>query len=62
MNLLGRYPWPFTVIVPGVLLFWGALALEEEAGKALAILSGIMMMVGVILSVLTFSDGFTLWL
>ena len=28
---LGRYLWPFTVIVPGVVLFLGALALEEEA-------------------------------
>jgi len=53
---LGHYLWPFTVIVPGVFLFLGAMALDEEAGKALAIISGIVTMVGVILFVLTFTN------
>lgn len=58
---LGHYLWPFTVIVPGVFLFLGAMALDEEAGKALAIISGIVTMVGVILFVLTFTNLWASW-
>ena len=58
---LGRYLWPFTVIVPGVVLFLGALALEEEAGKALAIISGIVTMAGVILFVQSLTDLWASW-
>ncbi|MBK8905282.1 MAG: hypothetical protein IPM53_29135 [Anaerolineaceae bacterium] len=58
---LGHYLWPFMVIVPGVFLFFGALALDEEAGKALAIFSGIVTMVGIILFVMTFTDLWASW-
>lgn len=58
---LGHYLWPFMVIVPGVLLFFGALALDEEAGKALAIISGIVTMLGFVLFVLTFIDFWASW-
>jgi hypothetical protein len=58
---LGHYLWPFMVIVPGVLLFFGAMALDEEAGKALAIISGIVTMVGMILFVFTFTDLWASW-
>jgi hypothetical protein len=58
---LGRYLWPFTVIVPGVVLFLRALALEEEVGKALAIISGIVTMVGVILFVQSLTDLWANW-
>lgn len=58
---LGHYLWPFMVIVPGVFLFFGAVALDEEAGKALAIISGIVTMVGIVLFVLTFTDLWASW-
>lgn len=58
---LGHYLWPFTVIVPGVFLFFAALALEKEAGKALAILSGIVTMVGLILFVQNVTDWWASW-
>lgn len=58
---LSHYLWPFMVIVPGVFLFFGAMALDEEAGKALAIISGIVTMVGVILFVFTFTDLWASW-
>lgn len=58
---LGHYLWPFMIIVPGVFLFFGAVALDEEVGKALAIISGIVTMVGMILFVLTFTDLWASW-
>jgi hypothetical protein len=58
---LGHYLWPFMVIVSGVFLFFGAVTLDEEAGKALAILSGIVTMVGIILLVMTFTDLWASW-
>lgn len=58
---VGRYVWPFMVIVPGVFLFVVALAVEEEVSKALAIISGIVTMVGTILLVQSFTDLWASW-
>lgn len=58
---LGRYLWPFMVIIPGVLLFFGALTLEGETGKALAIVSGIVTMVGAILWVQSVTEWWASW-
>lgn len=58
---LGRYLWPFMVIVPGVLLLWGAFGMEEEVGKAWAIVGGIVTMVGVILLVQSLTDWWAGW-
>lgn len=58
---LARYLWPFMVIVPGALLLWGAAGMEEEVGKAWAIVGGIITMVGVILFVQTLSDWWAGW-
>jgi hypothetical protein len=58
---LGRYLWPFMVIIPGILLFFGALTIEEDGGKALAIVSGIVTMVGVTLFVQTVTELWATW-
>jgi hypothetical protein len=58
---LGHYLWPFTIIIPGVLLFLGALSLEGESAKALAIVSGIVTMVGVILFAQSLTDWWASW-
>lgn len=58
---LGRYLWPLAVIVPGVVLFLAALALEEGAAKALAIISGIVTMAGIILFVQSLTDLWASW-
>lgn len=58
---LGQYAWPFMVMVPGIMLFLGATAVEEEAAKALAILGGIVTMIGVILLVQTITDLWASW-
>ncbi len=58
---LGRYLWPLTIIIPGVLLFFGALTLEGETGKALAMVSGIVTMVGVILSLQNLTNLWASW-
>ena len=46
---LGHNLWPFAIVIPGVVLFWGALALEEKVAQALAVVGGIVTMVGIIL-------------
>jgi hypothetical protein len=58
---IGRYVWPFMIIVPGVFLFVAALAVEEEVAKALAIVGGIVTMVGTILLVQSFTDLWASW-
>ena len=58
---IGRYVWPFLIIVPGVLFFGAALAVEEEASKALAIIGGIVTMVGTILLVQSLTDLWASW-
>ena len=58
---LSRYLWPFLVIIPGVLLFFGALTLEGEMWKALAIISGIVTMVGLILWVQSVTEWWASW-
>lgn len=58
---LDRYLWPFTILIPGVFLFFGALTVEGETGKALAIVSGIVTMVGVILWVQSVTEWWASW-
>lgn len=58
---LGQYVWPFLVVIAGVALFFVALAVEEEAGKAMAIISGIVTMVGTILLVQSLTGFWTSW-
>ncbi len=58
---LGSYVWPFMVIVPGVILFFLALSVEEEIGKALAIAGGIVTMVGLILLVQSITGFWASW-
>lgn len=58
---IGRFIWPFFIIVPGVASFLGALAVEDELAKALAIIGGIVTMVGTILLVQSFTDLWASW-
>ena len=58
---LGGMLWPFMIIVPGIFLFFGSLAVEEEAAKAMAILSGIITMVGMVLLVQNITDLWASW-
>jgi len=46
---VGRFLWPFFIITPGVLIFMAALSVEEGLGEALAMLSGIITMTGLLL-------------
>ena len=58
---IGRYVWPFMIIGPGVVLFLGALTVEDEMAKALAIIGGIVTMVGTILLVQSLTDLWATW-
>ncbi|HRQ38745.1 MAG TPA: hypothetical protein PLD25_12630 [Chloroflexota bacterium] len=58
---VGQYIWPFFVIVPGIMLFLGALMLDEEVGQAVAMVSGIVTMVGLILLVQSITDAWASW-
>lgn len=55
---LGRVLWPFFIIGPGVALFVVALAMRETVGEGLAILGGVITMVGLIL---LFQNVTSLW-
>ncbi|GIK57762.1 MAG: hypothetical protein BroJett015_34250 [Chloroflexota bacterium] len=58
---IGQYIWPFFVIVPGIMLFLGALMLDEEVGQALAMVSGIVTTVGLILLAQSLTDTWASW-
>lgn len=46
---MGQFVWPFFIIGPGVFLFLLALMSDEETGKGLSIVGGLVTMVGLIL-------------
>jgi len=58
---LGRFAWPFFVIVPGILLFFLALAREGQTGERLAMGGSAVTMVGTILLVQNTFDYFQSW-
>jgi len=58
---LERFAWPFFVIVPGVLLFFLALAREGQTGERLAMVGSAVTMVGAILLLQNTFDYFQSW-
>jgi hypothetical protein len=59
---LGQYGWPLFVIVPGLLLFAGALAAADaNAGTGLATAGGITTMVGLVLAVQNATGLWATW-
>jgi hypothetical protein len=58
---IGQFLWPFVVIGVGVGLFLLALGVEEKTGEALAIVSGIVSMVGLILLYQNITDHWASW-
>ena len=60
-HTVGRYLWPFFVIVPGVLLFWFALSLKGAEGEGLAIFASIVTMTGLVLLCQTITGLWATW-
>lgn len=58
---IGHLIWPFFIIGPGVLMFFLALALEESVGQALASVSGLVTMVGLILLYQNLTEHWASW-
>lgn len=58
---IGQFLWPFVIIGVGVGLFLLALGVEEKAGEGLAIVSGIVSMVGLILLYQNITDHWGSW-
>jgi hypothetical protein len=58
---LGGLIWPFFIIVPGVLLFTFGLALEGSPGEPIAMLSGIVTMVGLLLLYQSITGHWASW-
>jgi drug/metabolite transporter superfamily protein YnfA len=58
---LGRYGWPFFIIVPGVVLFGLALAIGGGAGEGLTVFGSIVTMTGVLLFYQNSSNHFESW-
>jgi hypothetical protein len=46
---IGSFIWPFFIMGPGVVLFLLSLAMDEDAGKGMAAVGGLVSMVGLIL-------------
>jgi hypothetical protein len=46
---IGQFIWPFFIIGPGVFLFLLSLMLDEESGKGLSGVGGLVTMVGLVL-------------
>ena len=53
--------WPLFVLIPGILLFAGGVAIGGQAGLGLAVPGGVVSMVGVVLSVQAASGLFATW-
>jgi hypothetical protein len=58
---LGRYGWPFFVIVPGVVILFGAFTARGAASEGLAILGSIITVTGLILLFQNATDHFESW-
>jgi hypothetical protein len=58
---LGRVGWPFFVIVPGLGLLGLGLATPGRVGEALAMVGGVVTVVGVVLGVQNATDRFDTW-
>lgn len=69
LALLGRYlsidilglGWPLFVLLPGIVLFAGGVAVGGRAGLGLAIPGGIVSMVGIVLSVQAATGLWATW-
>ena len=57
----GHYTWPFFVITPGVFLFVAAFVFERRAGIILAVIGGMLTMIGTILLFQNTFDLFASW-
>jgi len=53
--------WPLFVLIPGIVMFAGGLAIGGRAGLALAIPGGIVSMVGIVLSVQAATGLWATW-
>jgi hypothetical protein len=58
---LGRFVWPFYIIVPGVLLFVYALTLEGTVGEGVAIFGSVVTMTGLLLLYQNTFNHFQSW-
>jgi hypothetical protein len=58
---LGRFAWPFFVIIPGVVLFLSAFFLAPGSGKGLAIAGSIVTMTGAILLIQNATGLWSTW-
>jgi len=58
---LGRFVWPFFIIVPGVLLFVFSLTTRDSAGEGLAIFGSVVTMTGTLLLYQNTFNHFESW-
>ena len=58
---IGALIWPFFIILPGVLLFLFSVALEGGLGEAIAMVSGMVTVVGVLLLYQSLTGHWTSW-
>ena len=59
--MMNNVTWPFFIIVPGVLLFLIALAVDESTGSVLAIVGSVITMTGTLLLYQNSTGHWTSW-
>jgi hypothetical protein len=58
---LGRFSWPFFIIIPGIVLYLGAFLLASNSGRGLAIAGSIVTMTGTILLIQNITGLWASW-
>lgn len=58
---IGDYLWPLMFLVPGLVVFFGALSSEGSSAEGLVILGSILSMLGFIFLFQTITDSFQSW-
>lgn len=58
---IGQFIWPFFIMGPGVFLFFLSLMFDEDTGKGLSAVGGIVTMVGLVLFVQNVTGHWASW-
>lgn len=58
---LGRFGWPLFIVMPGVVVYLGSLALPKAPGQGLSAVGSIITMVGLVLFYQNTFDHFESW-
>jgi hypothetical protein len=58
---LAGYLWPFSILIPGVLIFISAVNMESHSGEALSVVGSILTSLGLLLFIQMVTRGWASW-